>query len=197
VLEPVTIPEAARGPWRIERFTISAADAERDAVRGLFSGTRRHVRPGTYTALKHEHRGVVMSDTPDEMRDHYAAVRHARGHVLINGLGIGMVLANVLRQPGVERVTVVEIDPDVIALVGPHYVNERVQIVQHDAYSFTPSKGERFGAVWHDIWDSICTDNLDGMTRLKRKYGRRADWQGCWCEELLRYRRAQERRRGW
>jgi hypothetical protein len=50
-------------------------------------------------------------------------------------------------------------------------------------------KGERYGMVWHDIWDSFCGDNLPEMTRLKRKYGRRADWQGCWGEWQCRRHR--------
>ncbi|MBN8955005.1 MAG: hypothetical protein J0H17_00095, partial [Rhizobiales bacterium] len=117
-------------------------------------------------------------------------VFRAKGHVLINGLGIGMVLAAVLRRPEVQRVTVVEIDPDVVALVSPHYPDARVTVIQSDAFDYAPPKGERYGAVWHDIWDTICANNLPSMTRLKRKYGRRTDWQGCWGEHEIRYRYA-------
>lgn len=185
MIETVSIPEGVQGSYRVERFTVTAEQASIDAIRAMQSG--RHTPAGTYTRLM---RGsaLVMSDTPDERRDHWEPVRRAAGHVLINGLGIGMVLTAVLRKPSVERVTVVEISPDVIALVGPAFDDPRVQIVQASAFDYAPPTGIRYGAVWHDIWDNITADNLHDMTRLKRKYGRRADWQGCWCEWQCRRR---------
>jgi hypothetical protein len=48
--------------------------------------------------------------------------------------------------------------------------------------------GTFYGAVWHDIWDNLSVDNLPQMTALKRKYGRRARWQGCWSEPQVRAR---------
>ena len=183
-MEKVSIPEGTVGRWRVERFNVTDDQAKLDAMRGAFRGGR-YVPAGTYTRLM---RGgvLVMSDTPDEMRDHWAPMRHARGRVLINGLGIGMVLRAVLNKPEVERVTVVEIDSDVIALVGAHYACDRLELVNASAFDYAPPKGVRYGAVWHDIWDNICGDNLPEMTRLKRKYGRRADWQGSWCEWQVR-----------
>jgi hypothetical protein len=118
---PLTLPEGARGRWKIERFTVSEDESFVASLRAVFSysaGGRGALPPGTYTKLT---RGgvIVMSDTPDEIADHQPAIRAARGHVLINGLGLGYVLGAVLGKPDVERVTVVEIDEDVIALVGP------------------------------------------------------------------------------
>jgi hypothetical protein len=182
IIESVSLPEGQIGKWTVKRFTVSEQDAKFTALRAAFKG-RGYVPAGTYTQLHCQGRGIVMSDTPDERRDHYEAVRRAEGHVLINGLGIGMVLAAVLKKLEVSKVTVVELDPDVVALVGPTYtIDSRVHIVTASAYDYQPPKGERYGAVWHDIWDHICGDNLEGMTKLKRKYGRRTDWQGCWCE---------------
>lgn len=187
LIEQVNVPEGRRGPWEISRFTIGENEAAWERIQAIKSG--RYVPMGTYTRLLHDRRGVVMSDTPDEIRDHLTAVIKARGHVLLNGLGLGMVLGAVLRRPEVERVTAIEIDPDVIALVGPTYANGRVEIIQADAYAYQPPRGVRYGMVWHDIWDSICADNLIGMSKLKRKYGHRADWQGCWAEYQCRRRR--------
>lgn len=145
----------------------------------------RAPKPGTYTRLVHERRGVVMSDTTAERRDHYPFVMKAKGHCLINGLGLGMCLAAALNKPEVESVTVVEIDEDVIRLVGPAYKDERVKIIHSSAFEYKPEKDVRFGAVWHDIWDSICEDNLSEMATLHRKYGRRCDWQGSWGKEII------------
>lgn len=182
MIEPVNIPETAAGPWKVSRFTVSELASALDAIRAR----GRYVPPGTYTRLTRGH-VVVMSDTPAERRDHYEPVRRARGHVLINGLGIGMVLKAVLAKQEVSRVTVVEVSQELIDLIAPHYKDPRLTIVCADAYEYQPPKGERYGAVWHDIWDYITPDNLAGMTKLKRKYGRRTDWQGCWAESLCRY----------
>lgn len=180
LIEKVSVPEGRSGAWSVERFTVNPDQSRFDAIRALTRGSRRYVRPGTYTRLM---RGaqVVMSDTPDEMSDHIEPVRRATGSVLINGLGLGMVLNAVLKA-SITDVTVVEKSEDVIRLVAQHYTTDpRVTIVCADALEFQPPKGKRYDVVWHDIWDNICSDNLDEMITLHRKYGRRAAWQGSWC----------------
>jgi hypothetical protein len=180
----VDIPVGAFGPWSVERFTI-----EPSSPGLLYLSLRgRSLPPGQYTRLVHEQRGCVMSDTPAEMTDHQHFIDLAKGNVLINGLGIGMALNAILKNGNnasmVEKVTVVEIDRNVIDLVAPHYLTDhRVEIVHASAFDYNPPKGIRYDAVWHDIWDSICSDNLDEMATLHRKYGRRADWQGSWCRD--------------
>lgn len=148
----------------------------------------RYCPEGTYTGLYCKGRGVIMSDTPDEIRDHYSAIMEATGHVLINGLGLGVVLQAVARKPEVTKVTVIEISSDVIQLVGFHYqqmFGDKVEIIQADAYEYQPPKGIRYGYVWHDIWDSLCIDNLSEMAKLHRKYGKKAQkqdsWGKAWC----------------
>lgn len=186
LIEQVSVPAGKRGPWSIERFEVSKQEAMIGNIRARMHG-RGSIQPGFYTKLQHANRGLIMSETPDEMRDHYQAVYNARGRVLLNGLGLGMVLAAILKREGVEQVTIIEIDADLIALVGPHYAaDKRVEIINADAFEYKPPKGARYAAVWHDIWDGLCSDNLPEMTRLKRKYGRRCDWQGCWGEHYIR-----------
>lgn len=152
----------------------------------------RAPKPGKYTRLTVS--GILMmTDTPAEMQDHYMPVRMASGHVLITGLGLGMVANAVAKKDAVERVTVVEISRDVISLVSAS-LHPKINVVCADAFAYVPLKDARFGAVWHDIWPDLCTDNLAEMTRLKRRFARRADWQGCWGEELLRARKRREMR---
>lgn len=179
-LQKVEIPEGKIGPWAVEQFSISEDDIQIENMRYAFKGIgHRMLQAGTYTRLMCG-RTIVMSDTPAEMCDHWAIVRYATGNVLLNGLGIGMVLRNVLAKDCVTNVTVVEKSPDVIALVGPHYTDSRVAIIEADALTWKPPKGKRFNAVWHDIWNDICADNLSEIHKLHRRYGRIADWQGSW-----------------
>jgi hypothetical protein len=185
VMEKVDLPEKSQGVWKIDHFRITGKEFQP-------WGCRR-VPPGTYTRLT---RGgtLVMTDTPDEMKDHLSIVKHATGSVLINGLGLGMVLKNILIRNMVTNVTVIEIDQDLIDLVGPHYEDERISIVCADALTYKPPKGKRYNAVWHDIWDDICTDNLEQMKYLHRKYGQYSDWQGSWCRGLCEERLKKERK---
>lgn len=187
LIPKVDVPEGAAGKWSVERFTVSKEEARFANLRSMFSpgGAARAILPGTYTKLSYRD-SIVMSDTPAEMRDHVSPVIEAKGHCLVNGLGIGMVANAMLLKKEVTKVTVVEIDSDVINLVAPHYLEkfpDRFEFVQADALTWKPPKGIRYGAVWHDIWPNICSDNLESMKVLHKKYGRRTDWQGSWCRD--------------
>lgn len=201
----VDVPEGSRGPWRIVRFEVP----EHDLRRISYALQGRPVPPGWYTKLQHRDAyEPMMSDTPAEQRDHNEMLWKLREpttkSVLINGLGIGMVLKWALDQPHVERVDVVEMDADVILLVGPHYMNmaerlgKTLSIYHHDAYEMEWPKGSRWDVAWHDIWPDICVDNLPLMAKLNRKYGRRVGWQGCWSQAICqRQQRSDKDRWGW
>lgn len=190
----MTVPEGTSGAVKIERFTVSEASSR------LFNLNchGRPISPGTYTRLL-RNGSVWMSDTPAERFDHLGAVNRAqsaakngRVRVLINGLGLGMVLQAMLAIPEVEHVDVVELDADVIALVGPHYqamAGERLTIHHADAFTKTWPRGTAWDVVWHDIWLDVTAGNLPEMGTLKRKYARRAGWQGCWAQAECRWQR--------
>jgi hypothetical protein len=198
----VDVPEGKRGPWSIERFTVSDEESKLHRMMNLFSGDFRYCPPGHYTRLVHTNYGVVMSNTPDECRDHHPILWQASGRVLINGLGLGVVLQGMLDRERekncrlIEQVTVIEIDYDVIALVAAHYqakFGQRLKVINDDALTYRPARGSCFDAVWHDIWPEICADNLEQMKVLHRRYGRLTKWQGSWCRELCEKQRRQER----
>ncbi len=82
-----------------------------------------------------------------------------------------MVLAAVLKKSDVTDVTVVEIDQDVIDLVGSAYAGDRrLAIVNADAFTYQPPKDQQYGMVWHDIWDGIRTANLEQMGATEEEY---------------------------
>ncbi|KKK67269.1 hypothetical protein LCGC14_2955740 [marine sediment metagenome] len=184
----VPVPQT-RGDWMIAHFDVSR---EGSALAAFRDGGRAPC-PGTYTGL--EHRGqVIMSDTPAEICDHLLFIHQARGDVLITGLGLGVIVKACLAKDTVTSVTVIEKSPDVIAMVGPHYACARFQIIEADALVWRPPRGLKWTCAWHDIWANICTDNLAEMTQLHRRYGRRVEFQGSWCKDLLLRRRRQEKR---
>lgn len=202
LLRRVDVPEGTRGLWRVERFTVDARGAathnQIEARTTVLLGLpARSIVPGRYTRLWHDDT-VVMSDTPAEMREHLPLIRRARDHVLITGLGLGMAVAACLDNPAVAHVTVVEVAPEVIALVGPHYearYGDRLTIVEADAHAWEPPASARYAAVWHDIWPEVSPDNLLSMRQLRDRYRAYADWQGCWCYTYCVEKAAHERER--
>jgi len=184
------IPDGESGNWKISEFEVTKDDVAIHNIRAMFSPGSRTIRPGKYKKIS-RNGSVIMSNTDSELRDHRHFVYKANGKVLINGLGLGCVLSEVLAKDRVESVTVIEISEDVINLVAPFFEsNPKVTIIHADAFEWKPPRGVRYNAVWHDIWDNICTDNLPEMTRLHRKYGRRCDYQDSWCRGLCkRYNR--------
>lgn len=181
IIPKVTVPEGESGPWSIIRTGVPNNP--------VWAFRERHFQPGTYTQLRCRGRGLIMSDTPAERYDHLPFVRAAKGRVLISGLGLGMCVGAVLRKPEVEEVTVLEISDDVIGLVGDHYADSRLTIIHADAMEWRPPRGAEYDAVWHDIWDAICADNLPQIATLNRRYARKTQWRGCWSQSQLRRQR--------
>lgn len=181
----VNTPIGKSNNWSIEQFEVTEDQAAIERMRSVFNGGRG-VPPGKYTALKRNGQ-IIMSDTPDEIRDNLSIISNAKDHVLINGLGLGVVLKACLDNESVTHVTVIENSLDVIQLVYKHYKDkygDKLTVIFSDAFDYKPPVNIRYGAVWHDIWDNICTNNLPEMHKLHRKYGRRTNWQGSWCREL-------------
>jgi spermidine synthase len=197
----VDIPTGTSGDFTIEHFEVTKADTQFEMLRATANGHVRFATPGRYTRLMRG-RTLVMSDTPDEIRDHRHFIHTSYGRVLIHGLGIGMVARACLLKQAVKDVTVVEISEDVIKLVGPwlekiaEHSGKTLRIVQDDAYTWKPKKGERWDVVWHDLWDTMCTDNLPLMHKLHRRFGRRCTSQGSWSRETLERLKREEERNG-
>ncbi len=196
----VDVPEGKSGEWAIQKFIIE------DDIRLLriqMKEPSRVPKVGeTYTQLMQDKAyDPMMSDTPAEIRDLIEPWLKFKepwvDRVLINGLGLGIVLKMALAQPHIQHIDVVEIEPDVIKLVAPSYDDPRVQIHAGNAYTIKWPKGQEWSVVWHDIWPNICTDNLEGMGTLHRRYGRRVVWQGSWQREYLQYQRRREQSCGW
>jgi spermidine synthase len=93
--------------------------------------------------------GHLQFSSLDEYRYHEALVHPAMTatrprRVLVLGGGDGLALREVLRHPGVEAVTLVDLDPGMTALSDRHpplarlnenaYHDERVEVVNQDAY---------------------------------------------------------------
>jgi hypothetical protein len=185
----INVPDGVSGDWEVSTFNVTEQDCEIFNMRALYHPGGRTIKAGTYKKLTR--RGtIVMSNTPAEIRDHLGFIYRARrsnGNILINGLGLGVCLSAILESTTIKTVTVIEKSSDVIALVSPSFANyKRVTIICADAFEWKPPKDIRYDAVWHDIWDNICGDNLPQMSKLHRKYARKTEWQDSWGKALCK-----------
>lgn len=175
----VKLKAGKKGPWSVGAFEPK--------IDLRYLRLWRDGRPpgiGKFTALRHENRGIVMSDTVPEIRDMLKYIDKLQGNVLITGLGLGMAvraLTNTAHRKGVRAITVIEKDPDVIALIGSQYAGIRnLRIINADAYEWVPDR--IFDSAWHDVWDMggyLIKEEKRAMRKHYRKYvatGR----QYCW-----------------
>lgn len=161
------------------------------------SGLRNTMKTGDSATMLLIDGKLWMSDSRDEFLDHLDAIHDARGRVLVHGLGLGCFLNCILSKPEVCHVDVVENDARVLGLITPYFqdeiIDERVHFHCADAFTKTWPRNTKWDFVWHDIWRMISISNLEGITKLNRKFQNRCSKQAAWKENDLR----RLRRRGW
>jgi len=197
------IPEGEAAGCKIEHFEVDQRASEFTRIRSMMH-PNEYVPPGRYCRLG-VNNVLVMSDTQYEKHTNMRFVYQATGDVLIGGLGIGMVLVPVLRKPEVTSVTVVEKQPGVVELVEPAIrasVKEasKLTVVTGDILEWRAPRGARWDTIYFDIWTDCCEDNLDEITKLKRRFCKRLNdggYMGAWEEGHLRMLRRRDRDRYW
>jgi hypothetical protein len=151
----------------------------------------QYIEPGTYTVMYVPNDGeVIMSDTPMEYRTNLFIMERARGHVLIGGLGFSWIVLNIQDNPDVLSITVVELNPEVIAYTTKNsHLNEKVTVVQGDVDTWEPAKGIKYDVIYFDIWNQVTRRNLPQMEALRKRakpWLRNKGWLGCWREKTTR-----------
>jgi predicted membrane-bound spermidine synthase len=177
---------------------ISHFEVDKDASR--WSMLRAAMgREGKYVKLK-INGSLYMSDTQMEKRSNTGFVRSANGKVLIAGLGIGLIIAPLLKRENVTQITVIEKYQDVIDLVAPNFQSDKLEIICADILEWKPAKGEKFDSIYFDIWKDVCTDNLEEINLLHRRFKSKLNrenpeaFMDSWKVEELRYQKRRENR---
>jgi len=205
------IPEGERKNAHIEHVAAEASDRKLmfDNLAAAMKGRPDRVcPPGIYTRLNVKVEGtweIMMTDAPYELHSSRPLMKHAHGRVLIAGLGLGASLIPVLRKKSVKMVVVVEKSDEVIELVLPHIrkalteeESNKLAVSNWDAFRWDPSciwepqPYRKYDCIWLDIWPRISEENLIGITKLKRHFGKwlnrksKKAWMGAWEEDYLR-----------
>jgi hypothetical protein len=124
-------------------------------------------------------RGLLMSDSPNELVMMADFVNTARGHVLIGGLGLSLVARLAAARPQVKSVTVVEISDDVIQLTGQD-LGPKVTVVNADLFQYLRDlSGWKFDRAFFDIWyptsERVWVDLVAPLRRIVRnRFGARS-----------------------
>ena len=137
----------------------------------------------SYLALT-EGNNIWMSLNPNEIETMKPYINKAKGNVLVLGLGMGYVPFMMAVSPEVKSITIVEKDPEIIALFNslilPNFKNkEKIKIVEDDAINFV-KKNNKFDYLFADLWHSP-EDGLSLFVQLKR-VNKNID---CWLEESM------------
>lgn len=186
---PNTLQSQTFGDWEIKRLTLPMHQQ-------YFYGWHSYTVLMKYIKSKNEENiwakmhiarddgtipDVVMDDSPQELKQHLPIWMNAKGHILKTGLGLGCVVRGLLTKPAVTKISVIEIDKDIIDIVGKEFSgNDKVKIYHGDALTFDLDLLDAVDYAWHDIW----TPENEGLQlehgRLLLKYREKCAVQGAW-----------------
>ncbi|MBQ6950352.1 MAG: hypothetical protein IJN44_02540 [Clostridia bacterium] len=172
----VRLPEKTLGEWQLthqqyapyEMFCyddpMDLPDGREIPCIGYFTETFR------YPAVLQKGR-LWMAITPNEVETMREDIAAAHGNILVLGLGLGYYAYMTAQMENVSRVTVVELDENVIRLFEeellpqfPH--REKIRVIHADAFSYVEKEAakEKYDFVYADIWHDV----LDGTPMYVR-----------------------------
>lgn len=205
------LEERITDAYSLEKFTVSESEAR--MANGMAKRSAAFIDAGDYVRLMEKRRSgwheVVMSDTPYERRTNLDFMLHAKGDILIAGLGIGMILLPLFETAGVTSITVIEKNLPIIQMILPQllpYAQKafglRFRVIHADIEQWLPPAGTRYQTIYFDIWNNVCGDNWPQMKMLHKRFRKYlakvtdTTWIGSWEQEECRYRHKEDSRYG-
>ncbi|HYE01116.1 MAG TPA: hypothetical protein VEH84_17155 [Alphaproteobacteria bacterium] len=179
-------------PAQGERWRMSVVPM--GICRGYWSEARLIENMAVLTRREADGERSWMSMTPVEIESQEIGCRHAVGHVVVMGLGMGWAAANAALRPAVDSVTVVERDPEVIALIReqgvfaqlPPEAAGKVAVVEGDALAYVPERP--VDTLLADIWLPLNGDErVEEVRRMLANTGARRVY--FWGQEMVIARR--------
>lgn len=182
--------EAEGKRFKIEKITLTRDQVVWRKIESMQQMTIHEdydLEAGSYMRLfDKELNQCVMSDTPMEKRTNTEVLMRARGHVLVAGLGLGMILRPMLANKKVKKVTVVEKYAEIVdlnMLAGFDINHHKLKLVTADIFDYEFIDGAKFDVIYFDIWNQIGTGNKPGMDTLHERFSKHLNvggWMDSW-----------------
>lgn len=104
---------------------------------------------------------LFMSITPMELQAHINPLKWANGHILIAGLGLGYFSNMVKEKHGVESITVVEKNKEIIEWYERQFHPDHrfIKLICADIFEFTPD--QKYDFVYADIWPNFLIEEIE------------------------------------
>jgi hypothetical protein len=146
-------------------------------------------KPTVIHELYSKEHGTWMTDLPCELvQMHDELARHARGTVLVGGLGLGILPRMVAQKEKVKRVVVVERDQRVVDLVWPLLEPQLLgkgEVRVADIQSFEPKRRE-FTVALLDTWQATSEMTwVHEVVPLRRRFRSAIRVVHCWQEDAM------------
>jgi hypothetical protein len=188
---PLWLPQYTGGTWGEWALSVILLPASR----GYWGATYATLGCAALTGPVRDGDTTWMSIVPMEVESQEIGIAAARGHTVVLGLGMGWAAANVALNPAVERVTVVERDADVIALIAeqgvidqlPAAARDKIAVVNADAFDWHPETP--VDSLQADIWAKVVEPGKwNDIHRLQANIGAASVY--FWGQEMELYRLA-------
>jgi spermidine synthase len=142
-----------------------------------------HVREGRYASIAisttkedgyrnfHINGKTEASTWPEDLRlqrmlGHLPALLHPDPKsVLIIGFGAGVTAGTFSLYPGIERIVIVEIEPEVLAASGRYFRDENYDVLNDPRTTVINDDGRHYLATTRDTFDLITTDPIHPWTK--------------------------------
>ncbi|MGE0289313.1 MAG: hypothetical protein AB7I42_26440 [Bradyrhizobium sp.] len=182
---PASLASQEFGPWKIERRKAVVGNLPDEiAFDMMVAGWDDYTilfRVSARTLHLANQSEVVMEDSITELRKHLPIWMVGRGRILVTGLGLGCVVRGLLASDRIEHVDVIEIDPDVLRIVGAELNgNPRVTLHHADALTWEIPAGGKWDFAWHDIWTDGDTNLQILHAELIKRFLPHTKNQGAW-----------------
>jgi len=147
-------PEEQVGNFRIHHSKYSRGYYQMWGVKDYLLFRAKKPLPIT---LLQEKRGVkwhqwMIDDPPQWYAMQYYA-EHSEGAVLTTGLGLGLIIFELVKNPSVTDITVVELNQHVIDLVSKYLPPDpRIHLVVGDFYDFIEVDSRQWDSIILDLW---------------------------------------------
>jgi spermidine synthase len=138
------------------------------------------------------HKGLqktMMSNHESETITNQKFIDSAKGDVLIFGLGLGLIIFPLLKEIGINKITIIELDKGLIDMVSPiirfQDSSRKVKIINADSFFWETQ--EKFDTIYFDIWETIDEKAYIEMEILEKRYQKNLKeegWIDSWCSEL-------------